>query len=261
MVLALQYFTRIPLPQRLLDWTGFDEGSQRASLAHFPGAGWVVGGWAAICHATTVLLLGSSDFAQLAAAVVSTVATVGLTGALHEDGLADTADGLAAGGDRERVLEVMKDSRLGASGALALAVALLVKVFLLSCVGNVAGWAGAVAALVAGHVLSRGLALGIVATLANIGRAATSKSLPLARQIGRNGLLAAAAWCIAALALAAALTSAAACVAALASAVIMLSWLRFMLARRLGGFTGDCLGAAQQLCEIAFYLGFAVLLS
>ena len=258
MVLALQYFTRMRLPQRLLAWTGFDEALQRASLAHFPGVGWVVGGVAGACYAAALLLLPSSYFAHLAAAVVSTIATVLLTGALHEDGLADTADGLAAGHDRDRILEVMKDSRLGPSGALALALALMAKVFLLSCVGAVAGWAGAMAALLGGHVVSRGLSLGIVATLPHIGSAATSKSLPVARQIGRDGLLIAAIWCIAALALVALLASPAAGLVALASAVIMLSWMRFMLARRLAGFTGDCLGATQQLCEIAFLLGVAI---
>lgn len=258
MVLSLQYFTRLSLPGRLLDWAGFDESLQRASLAHFPGAGWVVGGAGSACYAAIVLLLPSSDFAHLAAAVASTVATVLLTGALHEDGLADTADGLAAGREPRRVLEVMKDSRLGPSGALALAVALLARIFLLSCIGVVAGLAGALAALLGGHVVSRGLSLGVVATLPHLGHAATSKSLPVARQVGRDSLSIAAIWCIGALVLVAWVASPAVGVVALASAVIALTWMRFMLARRLAGFTGDCLGATQQLCEIAFYLGIAI---
>ncbi|WP_233259643.1 adenosylcobinamide-GDP ribazoletransferase [Ramlibacter sp. WS9] len=257
MVLALQYFTRVPMPRRVLDWTGFDETLQRASLAHFPGAGWVVGIVGAGFYAAMLLLLPPSSFAHMAAAVVSTIATVLLTGALHEDGLADTADGLAAG-SAQQALEVMKDSRLGPSGALAVILALLAKIFLLSSVGIGAGWVAAIAALMGGHVVSRGLSLGIVATLVHVGHAATSKSLPVARQIGRRGLLAAAIWCVAAWMCTAVLVSTAAAAVALILSLIALWGVRLLLARRLAGFTGDCLGATQQLCEIAFYLGMAV---
>jgi adenosylcobinamide-GDP ribazoletransferase len=257
MVLALQYFTRVPMPRRLLDWTGFDETLQRASLAHFPGVGWAVGVVAATFYVATLMLLPLSSFAHMAAAVMSTITTVLLTGALHEDGLADTADGLSAG-TAQRALEVMKDSRLGPLGALAMSVALLAKVFLLSCIGIGAGWVAAAAALMGGHVVSRGLSLGIVATLVHVGHAATSKSLPVARQIGRGGLLAAAVWCVAAGVCTAALVSTAAAAVALILSLGALWGMRYMLARRLGGFTGDCLGAAQQLCEIAFYLGMAI---
>lgn len=258
LMLALQYFTRMPLPDRLLGWTGFDAGLQRASLAHFPGVGWLVGAVAATSYAVVQQVLPASMFAHLAAAVAATIATVWLTGALHEDGLADTVDGLATGTDRQRILATMKDSRVGAAGALALAMALLAKVALLSCIGAAAGWTGAAAALLGAHVVSRGMSLGIVATLPHIGHAAASKSLPVAGQVGRAGLAIAAVWCIAALSLAASLASPAACFVALAFAAAMLLCVRFLLARRLAGYTGDGLGATQQLCEIAFCLGMSV---
>jgi len=260
MVLALQYFTRLPIPPALALWTGFDAQLQRASLAHFPGVGLVVGALAAACYGAVLLLLPGSAFAPLVAAVLATGLTAWLTGALHEDGLADTVDGLMAGAERERILEVMKDSRLGGPGALALVGALLGKVLLLSLIGSAAGWAGAVAALVAGHATSRGLALAIVATLPNIGREGASKSLAMARGIARAGLVTAAIWCGAALLFAAMLVSPAFCISGLVLAAAALLWLRRLLARRLQGFTGDCLGAAQQLCEIAFYLGAATVI-
>lgn len=255
MVLALQYFTRLPIPLSLARWTGFDAQQQRASLAHFPGVGLVVGALAAACYGATLVLLPGSAFAPLVAAVLATGLTAWLTGALHEDGLADTVDGLAAGADRERILEVMKDSRLGGSGAMALVGALTGKVLLLGLIGASAGWAGAVAALVAGHTVSRGLALAIVATLPNIGREGMSKSLDMARGIDRAGLVTAAIWCAAALSLAAVSASPAFSIAGLVLAAAALLWLRRVLARRLQGFTGDGLGATQQLCELAFYLG------
>jgi adenosylcobinamide-GDP ribazoletransferase len=260
LVLALQYFTRVPVPVALARWTGFNAGLQRASLAHFPAVGLLVAGVAIACYWAADRLLPRSHLTPLVAAVLSTVATVALTGGLHEDGLADTADGLGAVRDREAALRIMKDPRIGSFGALALVLALLAKIALLSLIGAVAGWTGAAAALLGGHVASRALALAIVATLPNVGSAATSKSLPLAARIGRAGLWLASGWCGLGLAGAAILASPALCIAGLAAAAIALLWMRRLFARRLQGFTGDCLGAAQQLCELAFYLGAALAL-
>jgi adenosylcobinamide-GDP ribazoletransferase len=259
-VLAVQYFTRLPLPGAVARWAGFDAGLQRASLAHFPGVGLLVAFVAIACYGGADLLLPRSGFAPLVAAVLSTAATMLFTGALHEDGLADTADGLGGSSERERALQIMKDSRIGGFGALALVLAMLAKTALLALIGGVAGWLGAAAALLGGHVSSRALALVIVATLPNVGRAATSKSLPIAARIEPAGLGVALAWCLLALVAAASLASVWFCIAGLLPAALALLWFRRLLARRLQGFTGDGLGAAQQLCEIVFYLGAAVAL-
>ncbi|HWP12162.1 MAG TPA: adenosylcobinamide-GDP ribazoletransferase [Ramlibacter sp.] len=260
LVLALQYFTRVPVPAAVARWTGFDAGLQRASLAHFPAVGLLVAAVGIVCYWAAATMLPRGGFAPLLAAVVSTAATIALTGALHEDGLADTVDGLAGGQDRERALEIMKDSHIGGPGALALMLALLARTALLGVIGAGAGWLGVAAALLGGHVSSRGLALAIVATLPNVSRAATSKSLPVAAHIETAGLAVATAWCALGLACAASLSSVRFCVAGLALAVVAWLWMRRLLARRLQGFTGDGLGAVQQLCEIAFYLGAAVAL-
>ncbi|MDB5873188.1 MAG: cobalamin-5-phosphate synthase [Ramlibacter sp.] len=258
LVLAVQYFTRVPVPPALARWTGFDAGLQRASLAHFPAAGLLVAAVGAVCYAAVQRFLLPSPFAHLAAAVVSTVATVLVTGALHEDGLADTADGLSAGGDREAALAAMKESRIGGAGAMALVLALLAKIGLLSLIGSAGGWLAAVAALLAAHAVSRGLALVIVATLPHVGRETGSKSIGMAQRIEWTGLAVAASWCALALLAASLIAPLRLWLAALAVAVLALLWLRRLLARRLQGFTGDCLGAAQQLCEIALYFGAAL---
>ena len=268
-LLAIQFFTRIPVTGRLAEWVGFSPAMLRASAAHFPGVGVVIGGAAAAVFALGVLLLPDTTFTPLVAAAFSTVATVWLTGGFHEDGLADVADGLGGSYDRDRALEIMKDSRVGAFGAMALVLALLCKVALLALLGSVeviadteqasdfSAWY-VCAALWLGHVISRGLPLVVIRWLPHVGDTAASKSKPLADQISSSGLVIAFIWCFGAIALASiafnAINLIVGCVFAVAA---MLGLLRFFR-RRLQGFTGDCLGATQQVCEIAFYLGLAV---
>ena len=231
----------------------------RASAAHFPGVGWLVAAAACAVYAATALLLPASAFTPLAAAVACTIATVLLTGGFHEDGLADVADGLGGSADRQRALEIMKDSRVGAFGAMALALALLAKVSLLAVLGS-QGLAVAVAALMGAHVASRFCPLVLVRALVHVGDAHGSKSKPLADQITRPALAVAALWCAAPLALAAATVGVAPVASGLLASGVALLWMGRLLARRLQGFTGDGLGATQQVCEIAFYFGMAAAL-
>ena len=136
-VLAVQFFSRIPVTGRLAAWAGWSPQLQHASVAHLPGVGWLVGAWGAACLTATGWLLAPSPWMPLVAAVLSTVATLWLTGGLHEDGLADVADGLGGFVPPERALEIMKDSRLGAYGAMALVMALLAKLSLVALLVDV----------------------------------------------------------------------------------------------------------------------------
>ena len=276
-LLAVQFFTRIPVTGRLAEWVGYSPALLRGSAAHFPGIGWLVGALAAGMYLVLLALLPASPFAPLVAAVLSTVTSVLLTGGFHEDGLADVADGLGGSAERDRALEIMKDSRVGAFGSLALMLALLGKVALLALLGSVEitlpglddasleatleapfdGWLVAVA-LFAAHVVSRGLPLLLIRLLPHVGDTASSKSKPLAEQISLPSLGAASVWVFLALALAAIALPAINLIVACSFAVIALLWMGRLFTRRLQGFTGDCLGATQQVCEIAFYLGLAV---
>lgn len=270
-LLSLQFFTRIPVTGRLADWVGFSPAMLRASAGHFPGVGVLVGALVAAFTALLLFVLPATGSTPLVAAALGTALGVLLTGAFHEDGLADVFDGLGGSAERERALVIMKDSRVGAFGAIAVMLVLLCKVALLALLGAVSATL-MVAALFVAHVLSRTWPLLTIRLLPHVGDAAGSKSKPLADQISVAALLTGFIWCFMALALVIYTQSAtefvvtdltdAALLQALLSAVVAscVAWavMARWFWRRLQGFTGDCLGATQQVCELAFYLGLAV---
>ncbi|MCV0440234.1 MAG: adenosylcobinamide-GDP ribazoletransferase [Hydrogenophaga sp.] len=257
LLLALQFFTRIPVTGRLAGWVGFSPAMLRASAAHFPGVGWIVGGLTAVVLWGLLLLLPAVPAAPWVAVIASTVFGVLLTGAFHEDGLADLADGLGGSAQRERALEIMKDSRIGSYGAIALVLALLSKVALLALLAQADAWL-AVVALFAAHVSSRTVPLLVIRTLPHVGDTPQSKSKPLAESIGNGGLAAGLLWWALAMALAVWLMPDAPWAQAVLGALIGLAWMWRLLQRRLQGFTGDGLGATQQVSEVLFYLGLAL---
>jgi adenosylcobinamide-GDP ribazoletransferase len=231
----------------------------RASSAHFPGVGWLVAAVAVGVYAALQTALAPNPMAPLVAAVFCTITTVLVTGGFHEDGLADVADGLGGSQDRERALDIMKDSRIGAFGAMALVLALLAKLSLLAVLGT-HSLAAALAALVGGHVLSRFWPLLLVRQLEHVGDTARSKSKPLADQISGHALIAAFLWCFLPLALVWQAQSALFLIASITCSALAAGGMARWFAQRLQGFTGDCLGATQQVSEIGFYLGAALAL-
>ncbi|MDO8772470.1 MAG: adenosylcobinamide-GDP ribazoletransferase [Burkholderiaceae bacterium] len=261
-LLAVQFFTRIPVTGRLAAWVGYSPVMLRASAAHFPGVGVLIG---ALVAGLTLLLLvflpESALLSPLVAAVLGTVFSVMLTGAFHEDGLADVVDGLGGSQHRDRALEIMKDSRVGAFGAIAMVLVLLTKVSLLALIGSVNPEA-MVVGIFAAHVASRTFPLLLIRLLPHVGDVAGSKSKPLADQISGVSLFAAFIWLILAIAGVFVAYGAIDLIVNIgvpmicASLAFLYMWRLF--ARRLQGFTGDCLGATQQVCEVAFYLGLAL---
>ena len=274
-LLAVQFFTRIPVVGRLADWVGFSPAMLRASAAHFPGVGWLVGTLVAALTALLLAYLPEGGFSPLVAAVLGTAFGVLLTGAFHEDGLADVFDGLGGSPDRERALVIMKDSRVGAFGAIAMFLVLLGKVSLLALLGSVNGEL-LCAALFVAHGVSRTWPLFLVRWMSHVGDLAGSKSKPLADQISGKSLGVALVWCLLGLALTLYLQDmvnfidldiendssqerlliALGCALTASGLAFLVMWRWFL--RRLQGFTGDCLGATQQVCELAFYLGLAL---
>ena len=239
--IALQFFTRLPIPA----WVGFEASWLQHASRYFPLVGVVVAALAAAVYAAAALVLPAP-----VAAVLSTAASIYITGAFHEDGFADTCDGLGGGMTKERALEIMKDSRVGAYGAIGIVCMLATKLSALALLPPQL----AVAALCVAHPVSRLAATALIWKLDYV--RGEGKAKPLAQQMTGTEFAIAALTC----ALPAAgvlgagwMTPAALSAAVLASAAAAL-WLGRLFVRRLGGYTGDCLGAVQQLAEALVYV-------
>ncbi|RDJ23103.1 adenosylcobinamide-GDP ribazoletransferase [Bosea caraganae] len=193
------------------------------------------------------------------AATLAITALVLTTGAFHEDGLADTADGLFGGTTPERRLEIMKDSRVGSYGAMALGLSLLLRVTALAAILQAAGGWAAAAAILAAAPWSRSEGVRLLA-----GEAA-ARSSGASAAVGRPAMVTAGIASALALALGLAATLAAGLpplglALGLVLAGLAVTWLAQLARRLIGGQTGDIIGAAQQISEIAIYCGFAFVL-
>jgi adenosylcobinamide-GDP ribazoletransferase len=235
---AVRFFTRLPVP----GWVGHSAEALNRSARYFPAVGLLVGSIGALAF------LGAAQlWPQSVAVLLAMAATIYATGAFHEDGLADAVDGLGGGWDKARILEIMKDSRVGSFGVVATVLALLGKFTLLNSLD------GALVpfALLAGHAVSRFCSTALLATMDYVRDDLLAKAKPLATRISGGEMLVALVFVVVALAGLPTEKALAGCgLAALATL-----WLAARFKRWLGGYTGDCLGATQQFSEIAFYLG------
>lgn len=237
--LALSFFTRLPIKAP-------DGGNLAQAARAFPVAGLAVG----VVGSLIYLLAMELGLSGLLAALLAVAATVIVGGALHEDGLADFADMLGVRGDRARKLAIMRDSRIGSYGVLALGFSTAIKVGALVGLGEPRLAAGA---LIAAHVIGRGVLPVIM------------RSLPLARTDGlaHSAGKPSSAGMYQALGLGL-LFAAFACGPgpALVSLVVAVAaaWLVSEVARRqIGGYTGDVLGAAHEVAQLAILINIVSL--
>jgi len=253
---AWVFFTRVPLPAALAAWVGYSPAMLRGSARYFPLVGMAVGALAAATY-----LAGAWLFTPAVAVVLSMIATILMTGAFHEDGLADSCDGFGGGYTRERVLEIMQDSRVGAFGAIGITLMLLLKYATLISLAET-GEAGLVAwVLVTGHTLSRAAAVGLMRFLDYVRVDTGPKAKPLADGISSGAFAVALAITALPFALVARLFENGWLLALGCLPVGLAAWAAgAYFRRRIGGYTGDCLGAAQQVAEVVFYLFAAGLL-
>jgi adenosylcobinamide-GDP ribazoletransferase len=239
---ALRFFTRLPVPA----WVGHSQAGLDHAARYFPLIGIVVGAIGA----------GVTELAALAlplgvAVLLGMAATILATGAFHEDGFADSCDGFGGGWDKAQVLTIMKDSRVGSYAAIGVAMMLVTKWTTLVELDATSAPPLLALALIAGHGVSRLASTALIFFLEYARDDASSKAKPLAQSMAWQELVIAGVigltpcfW----------LPLNDMLVALAAVALCTLLAARYFV-RRIGGYTGDCLGAVQQVTELAFYLG------
>ena len=251
-LLSIGFFTRIPVPT----FPNFKDSDLNYSAKYFPLVGILVGFVGAL-----VFVLSIRFMPQTIAILMSMASTVYLTGAFHEDGLADSVDGLGGGWKREQILTIMQDSRLGTYGAAALFFSLFAKFQLLNALDVVF----IPFVLIAGHAISRLAAVWLMATLHYAkpeGKAkplATNINLPAVGLANVFGLLPY--FCIIGVLIFTLHPTKLIVHFVLMTLIPMIIvgvWWRYKIKRWLDGYTGDTLGAVQQLTELAFYFGLVL---
>jgi adenosylcobinamide-GDP ribazoletransferase len=246
---ALMFFTRIPCPKDI------DHSADllNRSARYFPVIGWVIGIASMATYSLTVSLLTPSI-----AVVITMAVGIILTGAFHEDGFADCCDGFGGGYTKERVLTIMKDSRVGAFGAIGMMMILLLKFVSLQAIAMNAGLHWMLASLLFAHAASRFGAFSLMIYLDYVQDIDVSKVKPIATKRPDPFDIQFAA------------------LAAILPLIFFLSWRAVIILpvavlgpwlagryfkKRIGGYTGDCLGATQQVTEILIYIMVAGLCS
>jgi adenosylcobinamide-GDP ribazoletransferase len=240
LLLAISFFTRIPvkLPAEITP-----EQLNKASR-YFAIAGLLVGLICSLIYMVSVEYLPKSIAVLLAMA-----ASILVTGAFHEDGWADVWDGFGGGWSVEQKLNIMKDSRLGTYGAAALFIILLLKFQSLMAL------ASPVVALILANTLSRVIATSLIYDMPYVALDATSKVKPLAQSLSNNSLII---LLVTGILVSLWFLSVGECLLLFVILFVFRTLLAFWFNRQLGGYTGDCLGAAQQCSEIVIYLSLLV---
>jgi len=237
-LLALSFYTRLPCPQTL------DYKLLPQAAVYLPAVGWLVGGASALSYWLSDLL-----WPPTAAVIVSIIAGILMTGAFHEDGFADVCDGFGGGWGKQHILTIMKDSQIGTYGAVGLILMLMLKIGLLSSMPT--SWVPL--QLLAGHSISRLPPL-LLMRRYDYARTDNSKSGTAVFKPQNKDLLFSAGlaflpfiW----LPVYALLT---------VIPILIITWrLGRYFNRHIGGYTGDCLGASQQIAETVFYLSITAI--
>ena len=248
-IVAIQFLTRLPVPVL----ANYQPIWLQQSARYLPLTGLLIGCLTALVFAGLFWLIN-----PWVAAIGSTAFSIRLTGAFHEDGLADTCDGLGGSFTREGALQIMKDSRLGTYGTLGLVMALALKVSLLASLSLT--WA--LVALVLGHGFSRLFSILLLSLLPYGGEIEHAKAKPMAQSLDTRLAAFALLTLLPSLYLPYYLLGAASIQPLLLALALMLLATVYMTRlqqKRLGGYTGDGLGATQQLCEVSAYLALAIL--
>jgi len=237
---ALAFYTRVPCP----NWVDYaDEQLNRAS-AFFPLMGYLVASFSFL-----VFWLAQQVLTVELSILLSLVASILFTGAFHEDGFADLCDGFGGGWKTDDILRIMKDSRLGTYGVTGLLLMLLLKWQSLVDIATINLHYFFIALLVS-HSLSRALSISLMMVLPYVQEDALSKAKPIAKTWYKSDM--SFAWLTALLPLL--LLPLETAILVLLMSAFNFYWIYKWYQRRLAGYTGDALGASQQIQEVCCYL-------
>lgn len=244
---AMMFLTRIPVPRTI----NHNSGMLQQSTRYFTWVGLVVG-----CIGALLLFVLSKFLPASIAIVFSMLATILATGAFHEDGFADCCDAFGGGWTKEKILAIMKDSRLGTYGVVGLVAILGLKFLLLSSLLVICSPLQFVLLMIAAHSTSRLMPLYIIQTYSYVQDTDTSKSKPIAnRKLTAAEIIIAVFGALLPLLLLKPLLW-----LALIPMFAVTWYLGLYFKKWIGGYTGDCLGATQQTCEMFFYLGVLLII-
>jgi adenosylcobinamide-GDP ribazoletransferase len=244
---ALSFYSRLPVPS-----AAHQESDKLLpdAIRYLPLIGWITGGTAA-----AVFLLANYFFESALAALFSMAATVLLTGAFHEDGFADVCDGFGGGWTKDKILEIMKDSRVGSYGVIGLILLLGIKFIATMEVTLALNPVIITGIFVIAHSLSRFAAV-ILVFSQNYARDTASKAGGAVAKSRPVNLLIAAVFALLPMAALVGYTFQSSIAFILIPVVLLSYYLGSYFKKWIGGYTGDCLGAVQQLTEVLIYLSF-----
>lgn len=237
---ALMFFTRIPVPDM-----EYSQEKLNKSSRYFPLVGLVVGVLTALIY-----MLGSVLLNPAIAVLLSMAGSILITGAFHEDGFCDTCDGFGGGYTKEKILEIMKDSRIGSYGAVGITLMLLAKFIAL----NQIDIKYIPLLFIAAHSISRLTSVSLLFSMKYV--SGEGKSKPIAVAMNLNSLLFAIVTGILPLLLFKSFWI----FSLLLPQILVRSFSARYFLKHIGGYTGDCLGAVQQIAELTFYISFIGLL-
>lgn len=238
---ALMFYSRIPVPRN----TPFSNEILNRATRYFPLVGAIIGGLGALCFWSAHLILPTDI-----AIILSMAFTIFITGAFHEDGFADFCDGFGGGHTREKILEIMKDSRIGTYGAAGLILMLLTK-FL--CLGNIRESSLPIV-IIAAHTFSRFAPVVLIYTSQYVRIDLTSKVKPIGHRDSPLAFLVA--LCTGGLSLLLLDVKTVFLIISLTAITFLL--FRKYVNKRLAGYTGDVLGALQQISELVIYVAIVI---
>lgn len=244
---ALMFYTRIPCPK----WVDHSEEYINKSVRYFPLIGWIVGAISGI------FLYALTYVDPLVASLFYLGISVIMTGAFHEDGFADVCDGFGGGWTKEQILNIMKDSRVGTYAVVGLLVLLLLKVRLVVLIIEESpAFEILFLVCVSAHAMSRWGAATIIFTHEYVRDDEKSKARPVAKSYTPLNVIVSTALGLFPLGVLAWYLNQPMLLLFIPLVYLMKMYLITKFKKKIGGYTGDCLGASQQVMEVLIYLLF-----